>query len=1757
MLAGNMDSRRSGLLLALMFVLSSLTSPLLEGYTSHGKRSDSVEKTALDDVFIGFTSEDITGIWNQTPWVSIAQPAGFDFLTVYDYSDVGVLINNNSEASKTIGWAFVNARNISVENIFFFNHSNTPVKETINRDEFDQYFAAPFLEMLANRSSTGELNYLVSTKGIPLRISGGDNKASFDQEFSLLGGPFNSSIGSDYWFTHGYGPLADGQMKAFSREGYGFFLVTRLTGYTVETALGLIEKANNSLGQRGIFALDLATNRNGSGYKFWNDDLYTTQLELNGSLGLPTVFDETSEFLTNISNVMGYASWGSNDDSWGLNWLPNAGFDTLDSSSSSGAEFWNSSLPTLSSGDSFNWTTQSDVKRDGSSALEASVSAQCTQEPGFGAQGMLAEFFDNEGVSFNTGSMPSLIDRTPDHVRLETSLQYSSSSQAYPGLDDRFKNNWGARFSGLLEVPETGNWTFYLTSDDGSELWLNGQSLVTNYGSHGMVERSQSGLYDAGKYDFKIEFFQGGGPHGLQLSWSGPNQSKTFIPASAFTLADSYIPSESNLIHHWDFEEGAGTFSQDSVNSTTNFTLKNMNSTNWRNCTDGSCLWYDGIDDSLEVDVDDWVGNFTVSQWVWANSTTLPTYASVFAVDNNAGSNASFQHAILNGEWRLHTNQSYSFGQIDAQEWAHIVTVFDNGSARQYLNGVLVRTTAFSLGTLNNIDVYKLGVNRGGNTYFEGMIDNVMIWDSALQDGEITSLHRDIYKDCSAYSGNGQAAASIEQTYVLPEELEDHAWIISLYGQRSGDVYGEFSIEVEGLDENGTVLSFNQSNGKAFATSWESRALRFRPDANVTSFRIRVPLDIVATSTDGSIYFDTMNLHPIRPHHSWVDGSIAETAVSTSGRSFNWDTSYGQSLIADLLEDGVSGAKGYVYEPYLTAVGAPSTLMMMYANGFNLAESHAAANLQAGWMGVTVGDPKMAPYADMNHDINLLDIRQTQNASYMQPTQLQLAIENRGMSSSNGSLLVQDIQGNIELYSGNISLPSGDKNGSRVLFNLTIIPEKMGWMDLRVRYSNASSDSPERNVENNMLTLRVWVNAPPTVEKVYCDSEIYARGDNFICTVEASDDVNVTSVEVEWAVAQNLSNLSDLNWIKHSTGQVDSLRWQASITLPTSLDLGFLVLRASAFDESQQRGLLLETDIAVVVDAQAQWFGPHLSGVDSPSWSGANQLPYRPNGELFRGEVTGVKMCVLDADYDLLIQQPILTASDGQVFNITYLSQADPNHHCYIGSYLRNVGTSLEDILFEIRQTDGTLLNSRILSMGDRLPIATIEIVDGDGEVLDSVRGGGNEYAHIHILDSDDPLSSVTGDLHVEWPGAERQTIPVDAQNTTESLLIELPQIPTALESGELSITLEMIGQHAAMFNTEYSLPMLLTTPIIVTSHVCDEQGPISSLRFGNSGYLLVHVLSDRPIQSMQTTLSQLGWSVTAPSLGMVDTTDSSIQKCISLNASSDSTLQFYKFRLRLDGTFIDGEGQILFNVRDVDGLSKSLNLPMDFYHASPHTMLTPHTNMTAGDLLNFTGTVTDADGIDDLSCSALVSENQSQLAQLQVLLQPTNLTSARIAFQYPTTGVLSNLTLNVEVTCIDSWLQSNSSSLEFTLLPEIGCSTCDQVDSVEDADEPNSSSLVTIFICLFILASLIVLTVFLKRPKETETPLWASGEGTLDESSPLEEVEESIELKKPSGWSDEQYRLWLEGEMPDGWNLVQWVLFSEQQLGILENQEL
>lgn len=155
---------------------------------------------------------------------------------------------------------------------------------------------------------------------------------------------------------------------------------------------------------------------------------------------------------------------------------------------------------------------------------------------------------------------------------------------------------------------------------------------------------------------------------------------------------------------------------------------------------------------------------------------------------------------------------------------------------------------------------------------------------------------------------------------------------------------------------NSSVLYLN-TNMKTAASQLQSRQYNVLLDTTTVflTFQTNVLGYVSWGSNDKSCSLYTE--HAI-PHNSWLPGAVAETYVSTSGRTFTSPPVYGQSLIADLIAEGVSAAKGYVYEPYAGAISDVSILFPMYVDGFTVAESFFAASPSLSWMDVVVGDPK-------------------------------------------------------------------------------------------------------------------------------------------------------------------------------------------------------------------------------------------------------------------------------------------------------------------------------------------------------------------------------------------------------------------------------------------------------------------------------------------------------------------------------------------------------------------------------------------------------------------------------------------------------------------------------------------------------------------------------------------------------------------------------------------------------------------------------
>jgi uncharacterized protein (TIGR03790 family) len=240
-----------------------------------------------------------------------------------DYSDVLLLINNQSAISMQVGNYFKLKRGIPDQNVC---NISMPTTEEINQTQFGTIRSRVEAFIIAS-GLNGSLNYTVTTKGVPLKISNPSGfRPSFDDELSLILGPYAGAINVNGAITN---PFYSSQVR-FTRKAVGVFITTRLSGYNLTDCLALVDNSLNSTSGRGRFILDVQPNRdNDPGYKAGNDWMR----EANTTLvkrGYDVWLEQTTYYVQNQKNISGYCSWGSNDGNAPNNaktnftWVPGA-----------------------------------------------------------------------------------------------------------------------------------------------------------------------------------------------------------------------------------------------------------------------------------------------------------------------------------------------------------------------------------------------------------------------------------------------------------------------------------------------------------------------------------------------------------------------------------------------------------------------------------------------------------------------------------------------------------------------------------------------------------------------------------------------------------------------------------------------------------------------------------------------------------------------------------------------------------------------------------------------------------------------------------------------------------------------------------------------------------------------------------------------------------------------------------------------------------------------------------------------------------------------------------------------------------------------------------------------------------------------------------------------------------------------------------------------------------------------------------------
>ncbi len=269
-----------------------------------------------------------------------------------DYNDVGVIINLNSPASMQIGTYFQTARNIPTQNLIYVS---APTTEVINDAEFEQ-LRLQIENHLTSQNLQDQLNYLVTTKGIPLKRNGIDcivntnqgDCGSVDQELSLILGPHAGGIGA----TNGYNNPYYEENTHFSRAQFGIYLVTRLDGYELADVISLIDRSGPNTvvnQQEAQVVLDIFETTSIDTMYFIDNFLAPSQLELQNQNWNSTT-DYQIGTPSSVQNALAYIGIGHGPtDSVVLNykWLPGSfssmntcsGAHTFDASSNPTNQF--------------------------------------------------------------------------------------------------------------------------------------------------------------------------------------------------------------------------------------------------------------------------------------------------------------------------------------------------------------------------------------------------------------------------------------------------------------------------------------------------------------------------------------------------------------------------------------------------------------------------------------------------------------------------------------------------------------------------------------------------------------------------------------------------------------------------------------------------------------------------------------------------------------------------------------------------------------------------------------------------------------------------------------------------------------------------------------------------------------------------------------------------------------------------------------------------------------------------------------------------------------------------------------------------------------------------------------------------------------------------------------------------------------------------------------------------------------------------
>jgi alpha-L-fucosidase len=141
--------------------------------------------------------------------------------------------------------------------------------------------------------------------------------------------------------------------------------------------------------------------------------------------------------------------------------------------------------------------------------------------------------------SSNSASLPSGLKLAAYELKprfvadLDNAVPVSSKTVEDISIKDLPRADYsGMLYKGFIKIPANGLYTFYLSADDGAVLWIDGNPVVDNDGTHATEEKEGKIGLKKGNHVFKLAYIQDISDKSLKVEYSVNSGEKKLVPST-------------------------------------------------------------------------------------------------------------------------------------------------------------------------------------------------------------------------------------------------------------------------------------------------------------------------------------------------------------------------------------------------------------------------------------------------------------------------------------------------------------------------------------------------------------------------------------------------------------------------------------------------------------------------------------------------------------------------------------------------------------------------------------------------------------------------------------------------------------------------------------------------------------------------------------------------------------------------------------------------------------------------------------------------------------------------------------------------------------------------------------------------------------------------------------------------------------------------------------------------------------------------